>query len=101
MNETQQRKLPIARALATWGNDMPALMARIVEALKSRSIPGRRKLDFEVMARRITTVFHAIGEAPDPEASEAKLYRQLIERTDRLRELIAAAKAAVDGLVKQ
>jgi hypothetical protein len=101
MNEKQQRKLSIARELATWGADMPALMARIAEALKSRSIPGRQKLDFEVMARRITTAFNAIGETPDAEASEANLYKQLIGNTDRLRDLIVAANVALDKLAKQ
>jgi hypothetical protein len=101
MNETQQRKLSIARELATWGADMPALMARIAEALKSRSIPGRQKLDLEVMARRITTAFNAIDETPDAEASEAKLYKQLIRNTDSLRDLLAAANVALDGLAKQ
>jgi hypothetical protein len=100
MNETQQRKLSIARELATWGTDMPVLMARIAEVLKSRSIPGRQKLDFEVMARRITTAFNAIGETPDAEASEVKLYKQLIERTNDLRELIATTDASLDRVLK-
>jgi hypothetical protein len=51
------------------------------------------------VARRITTSFNAIGETPDAEASDAELYDQLIENTDRLRELIAAANAALDRLV--
>jgi hypothetical protein len=81
---------------------MPALMARIAEALKSRSIPGRQKLDFEVMARSITTAFNAIGETPDDaEASEATLYKQLIGNTDRLRDLIVTANVALDRLAKQ
>ena len=100
MDETQRRKLSIARELATWGTDLPALMARIAAALKIPTLPGRQKLDFEVMARQITSAFHAIGEPPDPEASDAALYAQLLDRTDRLRELIAAANAALDGLAK-
>jgi hypothetical protein len=101
MNETQQRKLAIARELVTWGTDMPALMTRIAAALKNPNLPGRQKLDFEVMARQITTAFHAIGETPDAEASEEALYVQLLDRTDRLRELIAGTNAALDALVKQ
>jgi hypothetical protein len=77
---------------------MPALMARIAEALKMPSLPGRQKLDFEVMARRITTSFNSIGEAVD--ANDGTLYDRLVESTDRLRELIAAANAALDPLVK-
>ena len=100
MNETQQRKLAIARELATWGTDMPVLMARIAEVLKDRSVPGRQKLDFEVMARRITTAFNAIGETPDADASEAKLYKQLIEKTDCLRELLVTTAGALDRLMK-
>ncbi len=101
MDETQRRKLSIARELATWGTDMPALLARIAGALKMPSLSGRQKLDFEVMMRRITTAFNAIGVTPDAEASDAMLYEQLIERTDRLRELIAAANGALDRLAKQ
>ncbi len=101
MDETQRRRLAIARELVTWGTEMPALLARIAAALKMPSVPGRHKLDFEVMARRITATFKAIGEAADSETSDEANYEQLIERTDRLRELIAAANAALDGLVKQ
>jgi hypothetical protein len=101
MDEMRSRRLSIARELATWGVAMPALRARIAATLKMPALSGRQKLDFEVMARRITTAFNAIGETPDPEASDATLYKQLIERTDRLRELIASANAALDGLAKQ
>jgi hypothetical protein len=76
-------------------------MARIVPVLKMPSVPGRQKLELEVLARRITAAFKAIGEAADSEASDEANYTQLIERTDRLRELIASANAALDGLVKQ
>jgi hypothetical protein len=78
---------------------MPELMARIARVLKMPSLSGRQKLDLEALARRITTSFNAIGETPDAEASDAALYDQLIENTDRLRELIAAANAALDRLV--
>jgi hypothetical protein len=36
------------------------------------SLSGRQKLDFEAVARRITTSFNAIGETPDAEASDAR-----------------------------
>jgi hypothetical protein len=62
------------------------------------ALSSRRKVDLEVMARRITTAFNAIGETPDAEASDGTPYEQLIENTDRLREVIAAANAALDGL---
>jgi hypothetical protein len=101
MDEMRSRRLSIARELATWGVAMPALMARIAQTLRMPNLSGRQKLDFEVIARHITTAFNAIGETPDPEASEATLYHQLIETTDRLRELIAAANVALDGLGKQ
>ena len=99
MDEERRRRLSIARELTIWGVAMPALMARIAEALKMPSLPGRQKLDLEALARRITTSFNAIGETPDAEASDAALYDQLIENTDRLRELIAAANAALHRLV--
>ena len=99
MDEERRRRLSIARELTIWGVVMPELMARIARALKMPSLPGRQKLDLEALARRITTSFNAIGETPDAEASDAALYDQLIENTDRLRELIAAANAALDRLV--
>jgi hypothetical protein len=73
-------------------------MARIAEALEMPGLPGRQKLDFEVMARRITTSFNAIGETAD--ANDGTSYDRLIETADRLRELISAANAALDPLVK-
>jgi hypothetical protein len=99
MDETR-RRLSIARKLATWGVAMPALLVRISEAIRMPTLSGREKLDFEVMARRITTSFNAIGETPNAEASDATNYAQLIERTNRLRELIAGAKAALARVAK-
>jgi hypothetical protein len=55
MDEERRRRLSIARELTTWGTAMPALMARIAQALKMPSLPGRQKLDLETLARRITT----------------------------------------------
>jgi hypothetical protein len=100
MNETRRRRLSIAKELATWGSAMPALMARVGAAQKMPSLSGRQKLDLEVLARRITRAFRAIGETPDAGADDAILYDQLIENTDRLRELIAATNAALDRIVK-
>jgi hypothetical protein len=101
MDETQQRRLSIAREIVTWGEEMPALLARIAEALKTPGLPGRQKLEFEVWARRITASFKAIGEPPDNDGADATLYDQLIENTDRLRELIAAVNAALDAQMKR
>jgi hypothetical protein len=56
-------------------------------------------LSTENSRRRITTSFNAIGETPNAEASDTTLYDQLIENTDRLRQLIAAANAALDRAV--
>ena len=98
MDETRRRRLLIAREVATWANAMPVMMARIADALKMPTLPGRQKLDFEVMARRITASFNAIGETAD--ANDGTLYDRFVEKTDRLRELIAAANAALDPLVK-
>ena len=81
------------------GEAMPALLARIARALKMPSLPGRQELDFEVWTRQITATFKAIGEAVNAEATNEFLYEQLIERTDRLRELIEAANVALDRLV--
>jgi hypothetical protein len=100
MNRSRYRRLSIARELATWGTEMPALMARSDKALKMANLPGRQKLDLEVLSRRITRSFDQIGETPDAEADDAALYDQLIENTDRLRELIAATNAALDRVVK-
>jgi hypothetical protein len=101
MEETQHRRVLIARELVTWGADIPALFARIAAALKMASLPGRQKLELEVLARRITASFKAIGEATDDDATDAANYAQLIERTDRLRELIATANEALVASIKQ
>ena len=72
VDETRRRRLSIVRELPTWGVAMPSLMARIASALKMSGLPGRQKLDFEVMARRITIAFNAIGETPDAEAGDRR-----------------------------
>jgi hypothetical protein len=100
MDEMRRRRLSIARELATWGVAMPALLARISEAIKMLGLTGPEKLDFEVMVRMISTSFDAIGKTPDAEASDATNYEQLIERTNRLRELIARAKVALARVAK-
>jgi hypothetical protein len=100
VDDTRRRRLSIARELATWGSAMPALMTRISEALKIPTLPGRQKLELEVLARRITRSFDMIGVTPKPDVDDATLYDQLIENTDRLRNLIAATNAALDRIVK-
>jgi hypothetical protein len=73
MDETRRRRLSIAKELATWDTAMPALMTPIGKALKTPSVPGRQKLDLEVLARRITRASNAIGELPDADADDATL----------------------------
>jgi hypothetical protein len=100
MDENQRRRLSIARELLTWGVDMPNLLIRLGKASKRSTLPARLQIEFEAMARRITTQFNAIGETPDADAADVTLYNQLIENTDRLRELIATANAALDPLTQ-
>jgi hypothetical protein len=57
--------------------------------------------DFEIMARRITTSFNAIGETPEDKALDATQYERFIENTDSLREQIAAAKVALVRMAKR
>jgi hypothetical protein len=100
MDENNRRRLSIAKELVTWGIAMPVLLARIDEALKMPALSGKRKLDFEVMARRISTLFKTIGETPDDETADTTRYEQLIANTDRLREQITAANAALEQVTK-
>jgi hypothetical protein len=100
MDETRRRRLSIARELVTWGVAMPVLLARLAEASKRATLPARLQIEFEAMARRITTQFNAIGEAPEADSADETAYDQLIENTDRLRELMGVANAALDLLLK-
>jgi hypothetical protein len=101
MDETnRQRRFLIAKGLPTWSIEVPALRVRIAEALAKSSVPGRQKIELETMARRITMLFNAIGEMPGPDEADAIVYDRLLKRTDRLRELITAMKAALDGVAK-
>ena len=77
---------------------MPNLLSRLAAASKMPAFSGRLRLEFEVMARLINKKFNAIGETPDVDTADATLYDQLIENTDRLRELIATAHAALNLL---
>jgi hypothetical protein len=90
----------IAKELATWGIAMPGLLARISDVLKWRSLSGHQKLELEVLARRITASFKAIGDVPEDGAANATNYAQLIEKTNDLREQIAAAKEALARAAK-
>jgi hypothetical protein len=79
---------------------MPNLLAPLTAASQKPTLPARLQIEFEAMARRITTQFNAIGETPEADTADVTAYDQLIENTDRLRELIAAANAALDLLLK-
>ena len=100
MDKGRSQRLKIARQVAAWGTELPALRVRIAGALAKPGVPGRLKIELEVMARRITMLFNAIGEMPGPDEADAILYDRLIKRMDRLRELIAAANATLDGIGK-
>jgi hypothetical protein len=80
---------------------MPSLLARISEALQMASLSGHQKLEFEIMARKITASFNAIGDAPRDGANNESNYAQLIERTNNLREQISTAKEALVRAAKQ
>jgi hypothetical protein len=101
MNETHPRRPSIAKELLTWQIAMPSLLAGISEALKRSNLTGRQKLDFEIMARRITTSFNAIGETPEDKTLDATQYERFIENTDSLREQIAAAKVVLVRMAKR
>jgi hypothetical protein len=101
MDENHRRPLSIAKELLTWGIAIPTLMTGISEALKRPSLTGRQKLDFEIMARRITTSFNAIGKTSEDKALDATLYERLIENTDSLREQLATAKATLVRMAKR
>jgi hypothetical protein len=100
MDETRRRRLSIAKELVTWGVAMPSLLARLAEASKRATLPVRLQIEFEAMARRTNTQFNAIGEAPETDTADVTAYDKLIGNTDRLRELIGVANAALDLLPK-
>jgi hypothetical protein len=75
---------------------MPNLLSGLAAASKNPSLPGRLRLEFEIMARQINSQFRTIGETPDAETANPELYDRLIENTDRLRELIARAGTALE-----
>jgi hypothetical protein len=100
MDKGMRPRLKIAKQVAAWGTELPALRVRIASALAKPSVPGRLKIELEVMARRITMLFNAIGQIPGPDEADAILYDRLIKRMNRLRELIAATNATLDGIGK-
>jgi len=89
-----ERRVSLANEIATWSAELPALLAKILVAAKRTELPGRQKLNLEVTARRINTLFNAIGATPDAEADDGALLEELIQNTDRLRELTANANGA-------
>jgi hypothetical protein len=93
MDESKHRRLSIANEIATWGIELPALLARILVAAKRADLPGRQKLQLEIIARRINMQFNGIGQTPPSEVDDGALLEQL-------RELIAVANVTLDGLAK-
>ena len=100
MDESKHRRLSIANEIATWGIELPALLARILVAAKRADLPGRQKLQLEIIARRINMQFNGIGQTPPSEADDGALLEQLIQETEMLRELITVANVTLDGLAK-
>jgi hypothetical protein len=60
--------------LLTWGVAMPNLLSRLAAASKNPSLPGRLRLEFEIMARQINAQFNAIRDTPDRNTANPELY---------------------------
>jgi ribosomal 50S subunit-recycling heat shock protein len=74
MDKGRSQRLKIARQVAAWGTEIPALRVRIAGAVAKPSVPGRQKIELEVMARHITMLVNAIGEMPGPDEADTILY---------------------------
>jgi hypothetical protein len=100
MDETRHRRQSIAKEVSSWGIELPLLRSRIAAALAKASVTGKQKIDLEVIARRITMLFNAIGEMPGADEADAVIYDRLVQRTDRLRELIGAVNASLEDVAR-
>jgi hypothetical protein len=56
MDKGRSQRLKIARQVAAWGTEIPALRVRIAGAVAKPSVPGRQKIELEVMG---ATYYHA------------------------------------------
>jgi hypothetical protein len=96
MSENMRRRLSIAKELATWADAIPALLRKIDVVLELSYLTETQTLDIELISVRVGMVFMSIRKATDTDES----YDRLIASTDRLREEIVAADAALDSLLK-
>jgi hypothetical protein len=96
MAETMRRRISIAQELATWSDALPGLLRKLDVVLELPNLTATQRLDIDLIAARIGSVFVAIGLAVDADAS----CERLLATMDRLREEITAADATLDGLLK-
>jgi len=96
MEENSRRQLSIARKLATWAAVIPGLLKKIDVVLELPHITEAQAFDIELIVVRIESVFMAIGEEVEADAS----YDRLIANIDRLGEEIKTADATLDQLLK-
>jgi hypothetical protein len=96
MAETMRRRISIAQEWATWSDALPGLLRKLDVVLELPNLTATQRLDIDLIAARIGSVFVAIGLAVDADAS----CERLLATMDRLREEITAADATLDGLLK-
>jgi hypothetical protein len=98
MNNSGRHRLSVAKELAAWNAELPALRARVANALAKTSVPGSKKIELETTVRRINMLINAISAKSDADENARFFYDRLVIRVNRCRELLAALKAALDGV---
>jgi hypothetical protein len=96
MDESNRRRLSIARELMTWADALPRLLSKIDKVLKMSEVSEAQATEIASMTELVGSVFLGIREAVDSDD-----YDRLLASVERLREEILTANAILDRLLPQ
>jgi hypothetical protein len=94
MDEERERRISIARELATWAGVIPRLLHKMDEILRLPHVSEDQALAIEQITNKIGILYRSLRQA-----HEKGEYQRMIASSDRLREEIQAANGALDQML--
>jgi hypothetical protein len=94
MDEERERRISIARELATWAGVIPRLVHKMDEILGLPHVSEDQALAIEQITNNIGILYRSLRQA-----HEKKDYERMIASSDRLREEIQSANGTLDQML--
>src|SRR5271154_7112306 len=94
MDEDRERRIFIARELATWAGVIPRLLHKMDGVLGLPQVSETQALAIEQITDKIGILYSSLRQSHEKED-----YERMIASSDRLREEIQAANATLDQML--